>query len=301
MTIREYLLKTYRKSTLNSNLYNIKRFTDYFAGRAEKACYKDILQYLEYLRKNCDLHPKTLKHCLYAVKIYFNYLLQTGKRKDHPCSELNLKDKINKQIRVDTLYSEQMLEYFFETLCLSKRKHRLDNRNKIILSLLVYQALTVTEIVTLTVSDINLDRGEIFVRVKQFHQQSRTLPLKAKQIMLFYKYLEQDRPVLLKYNKSNPSEQTLLLEQYGNQIHPHNISRIINAYRPKNEWIQPLKIRQSVIANLLKRENNTRIIQVFAGHKRVSTTEQYRQNELETLQTAVNKYHPLLRLLDNRQ
>ena len=145
ITIKEYLLKTYSKSTLNSNLYNIKHFTDYFPKRAEKATYKDILQYLEHLRKNCNLHPKTLKHRLYAVKIYFNYLLETGKRKDHPCSELNLKDKVNKQIRVDTLYSEQTLEHFFETACPSKRKHRLDNRNKIIVSLLIYQALTVTE------------------------------------------------------------------------------------------------------------------------------------------------------------
>jgi len=289
-------LKNYSKSTLYSNLYNIKRFTDYFPGKAEKAGYRDILQYLEYLRKNCDLHPKTLKHCLYAVKIYFNYLLESGQRKDHPCSELNLRDKINKQIQVDTLYNEQTLEHFFETTCTSKRKHRLDSRNKIIVSLLIYQALTVTEIAKLTTQDINLEKGEIFIRSQEFHIQSRTLPLKAKQILLFHKYLSEDRPILLSYNKSNPDEQSFILGQYGETIHPHQISRIINEYRPEAERIQPLKIRQSVIANLLKRENDARIVQVFAGHKRVSTTEQYRQNELETLQAAVNRYHPLLQL-----
>ena len=296
MTIREYLLKTYSKSTLNSNLYNIKRFTDYFPERAEKAGYRDILQYLEHLRKNCNLHPKTLKCCLYAVKIYFNYLLETGKRKDHPCSELKLKDKIDKQIQVDTLYSEQVLEHFFENTCPSKRKQRLDNRNKIIVSLLVYQALTVNEIATLDTADINLEKGEILIRSKQFHQQSRTLPLKAKQILLFYNYLSKDRPVLSRYSKSKSIDKAFILGQYGEAIHPHEINRIINEYRPKGERIQPLKIRQSVIANLLKKENDARIVQVFAGHKRVSTTEQYRQNELETLQEAVNRYHPLLQL-----
>ena len=294
MTIKEYLLKTYSKSTLNSNLYNIKHFTDYFPGKPEKADYRDILQYLEHLRKNCNLHPKTLKHRLYAVKIYFNYLLETGQRKDHPCSELNLKDKINKQIQVDTLYSEQTLERFFETTCTSKRKHRLDNRNKIIVSLLVYQALTVTEIAKLTIQDISLEKGEIFIQSQEFHQQSRTLPLKAKQILLFHNYLSQDRPILLSYNKSDRAEYSFILGQYGEAIHPHQITRIINEYRPENEKIQPIKIRQSVIANLLQKENDTRIVQVFAGHKRVSTTEQYRQSELETLQAAVNQYHPLL-------
>jgi len=294
MTIKEYLLKTYSKSTLSSNFYNIKRFTDYYPGKAEKATYKDVIQYIEHLRKNCNLHPKTLKHCLYAVKIYFNYLLETGRRKDHPCSELNLKDKINKQIQVDTLYSEQTLEHFFETANPARRKHRLDDRNKIIVSLLIYQALTVTEIANLTIQDINLEKGEIFILSQEFHQQSRTLPLKAKQVLLFYKYLNKDRPVLLSYNKSERAEYSFILGQYGEAIHPHQITRIINEYRPENEKIQPIKIRQSVIANLLQKENDTRIVQVFAGHKKVSTTEQYRQNELETLQAAVNQYHPLL-------
>lgn len=112
MKLEEYLQKKYSKSTLNSNLYNIKRFTDYMNGSAEtdkggstteksqKATYQDVLHFIEYLRKNYDLHSKTLRHCLYGVKIYFNNLLEIGKRKDHPCRELYLKDKINRQSTV---------------------------------------------------------------------------------------------------------------------------------------------------------------------------------------------------------
>lgn len=54
-----------------------------------------------------------------------------------------------------------------------------------------------------------------------------------------------------------------------------------------------MKIRQSVIANLLKKENDTRIVQVFSGHRRASTTIQYKQTELEQLQNAINNYHPI--------
>src|SRR5690554_1707464 len=296
MTLRQYLQKKYSKSTLNSNLYNIKRFTEYYDKRAEEATYKDVLNYIEYLRKNYDLHPKTLRHRLYAVKIYFNYLLEIGKRKDHPCSELYLKDKINKQIQVDNLYSPQTLEHFFESYQI-KRKKQLETRNKIIISLLIYQALTVTEIVELEVKNINLDKAEIFIKGSQEitskSPKSRILPLQAKQILLFYKYLTEDRNNLLKYNLKNPEEQRFILGQYGTKIHPHGISKMINEYRPKSEQIQPMRIRQSVIANLLKKENDTRIVQVFSGHKRASTTVQYKQTELEQLQTAVNKYHPI--------
>ncbi|MBW2963089.1 tyrosine-type recombinase/integrase [Mesonia aestuariivivens] len=296
ITLHNYLKKKYSKSTLNSNLYNIKRFTDYYQAKAPKATYKDVLNYIEHLRKNYDLHPKTLRHCLYGVKIYFNYLLEIGKRKDHPCSELYLKDKISKQIEVDNLYSPETLEHFFESYTI-KRKTYLFNRNKIIISLLIYQGLTVNEITGLEVENIDLEKGGIFIKgsseATSKSPRSRTLPLQAKQILLILNYLEKDRKKLLKYNKEKLNEPAFILGQYGEKMNPHGISKTINENRKESERIQPIKIRQSVIANLLKKENDTRIVQVFAGHKRASTTVQYKQSELEVLQNAVDRYHPI--------
>lgn len=114
MTLEQYLQKKYSKSTLYSNLFLIKRFTDYYQNKAPKATFEEVLQYIEHLRKKYNLHPKTLRHCLYRVKIYFNYLLETGQRNYHPCSEFFLKDKIDKQKQVDTLYSPETLETFLK-------------------------------------------------------------------------------------------------------------------------------------------------------------------------------------------
>ena len=296
ITLRNYLEKKYSKSTLASNLYNIKRFTDYYDKKAPKATFKEVLNYIEHLRKNYNLHPKTLRHCLYGVKIYFNYLLETGQRKDHPCSELFLKDKIDKQIQVDTLYSPETLETFFETYQIRKKKY-LENRNKIIISLLIYQALTVKEIAELEIQNINLEKCEIFIKASAEltakSPQSRTLPLQAKQILLIYNYLEKDRIKLLQYNNKKETETSFILGQYGEKINPHGIGKMINETKPKTEQIKPIKIRQSVIANFLKKENDTRIVQVFSGHRRASTTIQYKQTEFELLQNAVNNYHPI--------
>ena len=243
ITLRNYLEKKYSKSTLSSNLYNIKRFTDYYDKKAPKATFKEVLNYIEHLRKNYNLHPKTLRHCLYGVKIYFNYLLETGQRKDHPCSELFLKDKIDKQIQVDTLYSPETLETFFETYQIRKKKY-LENRNKIIISLLIYQALTVKEIAELEIQNINLEKCEIFIKASAEltakSPQSRTLPLQAKQILLIYNYLEKDRIKLLKYNNKKETETSFILGQYGEKINPHGIGKMINETKPKTEQIKPL-------------------------------------------------------------
>lgn len=296
MTLTQYLKNTYSESTLYSNLFNIKRFTDYYGDKAATATHKDVLRYIEHLRKNYDLSPKTLRHCLYGVKVYFNYLLVIGKRTDHPCSELYLKDRIDKQIQVDTLYSTEALEHFLES-CQIKRKTHLLNRNKIIIGLLIYQALTVSEIIHLEVPQIDLNKGEIFIRGQDHSKakspKSRTLLLKAKQVLLMYKYLNKDRKALLKYNLKNPDTQIFILGQYGGAIKRHGISRIINENRTKEARITPIRIRQSVIANLLKKEHDARVVQVFAGHRNVATTIQYKQSEMELLQKAIAHYHPL--------
>jgi len=44
---------------------------------------------------------------------------------------------------------------------------------------------------------------------------------------------------------------------------------------------------------LLKEKNDTRIVQEFAGHRRTSSTEAYKQSGLEELKQAINKFHPL--------
>lgn len=57
-----------------------------------------------------------------------------------------------------------------------------------------------------------------------------------------------------------------------------HIRRNYAVYRPRK--VNALTIRQSVIANLLKRDNDLRIVQVFGGHKYPSAKEKYKQTNL---------------------
>jgi site-specific recombinase XerD len=290
MKIEDYLLKKYKKSSLTPNLCSIRKYLNFIQNKAETAEYNDILEYVAHLRKNENLHPKTIKQYLNGAKIYYQYLLEIGKRNDHPCSELYLKDKINKQIKVDVLYSAETLEKYLESHKNDAKLVR--RRNEVITSLLIYQGLTVSEICSLEIEDINLEKAEIYIKSSE-KSKSRTLPLQAKQILLFLNYLKEDKPKLIQYLQSENPIKTLITGKFEEKIRPNVINKMINENRKENERLQPIKIRQSVIANLLKKENDTRIVQVFAGHKRASTTTLYKQTELEILQNAINLYHPI--------
>lgn len=291
MKLEEYLKEKYSLTSYKTHKCTIKKYLDYIQQKAKTAEYKDILHYIAHLRKNENLTPKTIKHYLSVVKIYYQYLLETGQRNDHPCRELFLKDKINKQIKVDNLYSEETLENYLEKTR-EDPDEKLRKRNEVIVSLLVYQALTVAEICNLNIEDINLEKAEIYIK-SNHKKKTRTLQLKAKQILLFYNYLEQDREKLIKNIKSENPIKTFITGKLQEKVRPNVINRMINERRKPEERLQPIKIRQSVIANLLRKENDTRIVQVFAGHKRVSTTLQYKQTELEILKNAINNFHPI--------
>lgn len=289
MTLENYLLKKYKPNSLNPYLCSIRKYLNFIQNKAETAEYKDILEYVAHLRKNENLHPKTIRHYLGSVKIYYYYLLEIGTRNDHPCSELYLKDKISRQIAVDTLYSPETLENFLND---THKDKILQRRNQVIISLLIYQGLTVGEICNLQIEDISLEKAEVCIKSND-KKKSRILPLQAKQILLFLNYLKEDYPKLTKQIQSEKPIKTLITGKLKVEVRPNVLNRMINDHREKKQQLQPIKIRQSVIANLLKKENDTRIVQVFAGHKRASTTILYKQTELEILQNAINKYHPI--------
>lgn len=295
MTLEEYLTNKYSPTSVRGYANMIKRFKLALGERAEGARYVDILDYIELLRAQ-HLHPKSLRNNLFAIKIYFNYLVETKKRVDHPCKYLNLKDQINRQIHVENLYSIEVLEALYENY--QARKEENQSRDKIIISLLIYQALTVLEISQLKKEDVNLEKGTINI-IGNSKNKGRILSLKPKQILLFHNYIKNDPDCNgagwnRYWRKQKPKKRTdyFLMNEQGLQLWKGSINRMINKGKEKHERLTPLKIRQSVIAHLLKKNNDIRIVQEFAGHRRTSSTEAYKQTGLEELQSAIERLHP---------
>jgi integrase/recombinase XerD len=154
------------------------------------------------------------------------------------------------------------------------------------------------ELEQLQVSDLNLSEGTIYIR-STAHANSRQLGLKPSQILLFHYYLTHVRVGLLRgMGRKYTYEPTgsLLIGGRGKPWPREDISK--HVLRRYKGWYAPRKItaeriRQSVIANLLSSGQDLRVVQVFAGHRNLSTTERYKQSQVDTLQTAINRLHPM--------
>jgi site-specific recombinase XerD len=289
MTLQAYLQQHYSKTSISGYENMINRFLLTLGSQAETATYSDIVGYIGLLREH-HLHPKSLRNHLFAIKIYYRYLMATGKRNDHPCRYLNLKDQVNRAIQVESLYPKEVLEELYQNWKSKNPLHQA--RDKIIISLLVYQALTVLEISQLKTKDIHLEQGTIYIKANAKNKE-RTLSLKPKQILLFHNYLEKEYKAYLANPKPAKREEYFLMNQEGQQLWSGGINRMINQDREKQNKLIPLKIRQSVIAHLLKEKHDIRIVQEFTGHRRTASTEAYKQTGLEELKIAIDRFHPL--------
>jgi len=284
-TLKDFLGQSLRESSVESYLYDINKYKK-SNRNADKYDYGKVMQYVEILRNNNK--PSNVKRVIASIKKYYDYLIEIGKRKDNPARAIRIRDAKENPIQLQDLFTEKELQ-----LLLMPRIERypfLAKRNKIIMSLLVHQALRIGEIENIKLNDLDLEKATIQIH-KTGITNARNLPLKAEQILLLYQYINQDRNTLKTFRNN---QNALLLGKLGTPISKEDVDYLITTYQKQfKKKLTTTTIRQSVIANLLTKNNDLRVVQHFAGHKSPDTTEKYRQTGLNALKTAIDKLHPI--------
>lgn len=292
-------MKTY-KQYLAKNSYSIKsiptyqkakeRFNDWckkYETTVNEIDYKTFLQYIQYL-KTTQIKPRTLKNYINNLKIYFNYLVETNQRFENIIENINIKG-IKKEVKQNTFTSDELENFYFEYKEIYN-KTLSEKRNRIIIGLLIYQGLTTRNIEDLKIENVQLYKGKIEILGTK-KSNGRTLELKPWQLMELMEYIEKIRPDFLKQTNKE-SEQLFLTLGKSNSL--QNIFRQLNKSLREinNKYININQIRTSVIINWLA-QHNLRKTQYFAGHRFISSTEKYQQDNLESLHETINLYHPL--------
>jgi len=284
MELQDYLNKRHTKGTADRYLRDIQIYRKVNPNH-KTATYSDIMDYIGKLRQQYK-NPQSVRTILYSLKKYYSFLVYVKERKDHPCKFINLKDKQNRNIQLQDLFTTTELEQLLER---KERYINLKTKNQVVLSLLIYQGLTTGELTRIELKDLDLEKAEIYIKSSS-KLNSRTLKLKSKQILIFHKYITEVRPKIIK-RESN----ILIINKLGNPETGEQISYLVSTFKHlfSDRNLNPKTIRQSVITNLLKAGNDLRIVQVFSGHKYPSATEKYKQTNVEELKKEVQKYHPL--------
>ena len=186
-------------------------------------------------------------------------------------------------------YSLMVQEDLYYSYATEKGNLLAKKRNKVIVGLLVYQGLTTQNLAQLQVDNVQLRKGKLeILGTKQ--SNGRTLDLKPWQLMELMEYVNEIRPEILQQTKKF-TEQLLL--PLGSSLKLGNtLQKLVKELKKINHSFLDVKqLRTSVIVGWLK-QYNLRKVQYMAGHKYISSTERYQQDDLESLHKTINTFHP---------
>ena len=291
-TYNDYLKQqAYAPSTIATHKREVKHFKKWCIRNhitPQTIDYKSCLKYIKYLKGKGN-SQKTINHKLSSLKSYFNYLVNVALRADNPIENTHVKG-VKSTINYHLLESEELedIYYSFETGKYQEAYHKYTaKRAKVIVGLMVYQGLNTTDLGHLSTEHLQLSKGKIYVPSTR-RSNPRELELKPWQIMAFIEYINEVRPML--QNK---------LQNHSEALFPSNarfnavVCQILKKLKKINHKVINIhQIRASVITHWLK-QYNLRKVQYMAGHRYISSTERYLQDDLENLHEIINNFHPI--------
>jgi integrase/recombinase XerD len=250
----------------------------------EQGSYADVLAYMKYCQKN-GTTQRTIQNYLCMIKHFYDHLIEQKQIEVNPVTGIKVQGVKRKSLY--HIFKPEELHAIYNSYQDESLKGK---RNKIMLSLLVYQGVKTEELIKLEVRDVKLKEGKIEIP-GGLRSEGRILKLESHQVLEFYDYVNNTRKEIL--TKSGQQTDKLFVSIEGGESLDSCMHRLLFWVKRKNKLVTNAKqLRASVIVKWLKMYN-LRKVQYLAGHRYISATEAYRQNEMEGLTEEVNQFHPL--------
>jgi len=161
-------------------------------------------------------------------------------------------------------------------------------RDQALLEVLYATGLRVSELVGLTLKQLDLRRG--VVRPLGKGSKERVVPMVAVAVEKLQIYLDQARPRLLQGRESP----YVFINHRGGKLSRQGFWKLLKQYALKAgvKTLSPHTLRHSFATHLLSRGANLRVLQMLLGHADLATTQIYTHLDAERLKQVHQKAHP---------
>lgn len=276
--------KKLSKNTLESYQRDILQYQEYLEEM--KIDYKEVnnenvLGYLDYL-KGLDKKASTISRHLASIRLFYQYLLKNKIVKEDPTRGIQ-SPKIEK--KAPSILSSQEVSLLLEQ---PNGEGLKSIRDKAMLEVAYATGMRVTEIISLNVSDIDLDSS--LVTCKNENKQ-RIIPLGKLSLSALKEYMTIARPNMIK----DDNETALFVNVNGKRLTRQGFWKIIKFYKEQahiTKDITPHVLRHSFATHLLQNGADLKSIQTMLGHSDISSTQVYMQFQDDSLKNIYNKAHP---------
>ena len=202
--------KNHAPRTQSSYKTLVEKFLQWYNQDPINCTKKDILDYLAYLKKHTRQQNISRRSSLTALNHYFTSLLQAGVICSNPVAFIKIRGTNRKHLYkiytpdeltglADNFYHVFISGFDDSYMKYPTKKQRSflsRHRNYTMLTFLVYQGLTTTELTQISINDIDMQKARLTLNNGE---TIRSLPIQATQVGALINYTNSIRPQFLEY------------------------------------------------------------------------------------------------------
>ena len=272
------------KNTLFAYRSDISKYARWLQNQGINITKAGPQNILAYLASTENKSTRTVARNLSSLRRLYEYLSKEDKVKQNPIKNVEAP-------RLGRSLPKSLTENEVESLLDAPNTNQpLGLRDKTMLEILYGTGLRVSELITLTLHQINLRQG--VVRVMGKGNKERLVPLGEISTEWLEKYLAHGRNEILSENNSTD---TLFPSRRGKSMTRQTFWHIVKRHAivagiKKN--ISPHMLRHAFATHLINHGADLRVVQMLLGHSDISTTQIYTHVARERLKDIHSKHHP---------
>ncbi|GFO71546.1 integrase/recombinase XerD [Bathymodiolus japonicus methanotrophic gill symbiont] len=248
----------------------------------QQATNTDIALFLSQ-RYEQGVSSRSSARILSSLRRFYTYLLRENHIHSDPTALIDTP-------RIGRPLPSSLSEYDVERLLNAPEPSSvLGARDQAMLEILYATGLRVSELVALTISQVNLRMGVL--RITGKGNKERLTPMGEQAMDSLATYLQHSRIALLSGRPCN----TIFVTNRGAGMTRQAFWHIIKRYAKKagiSKELSPHTLRHAFATHLLNHGADLRVVQLLLGHSDLSTTQIYTHIANERLKDLHTQYHP---------
>lgn len=283
-----YLLNEKRASenTLLAYKRDTKKYIEYLEDSGLNLVSVSGMNILDYMMnmEKAGKASSTIASSLAAVRSLYRFMQNRGYVKVNPAEQLR---SLRVEKKVPEIMSEKELERLFMQPQLNEAKGQ---RDRAMLELLYATGIRVSEMLNLTIDDVNMGIGYINCRS---NKKDRVIPVYSDARKMLTAYMQEARQEILK--STGKKTDILFINCNGTPMTRQGFWKIIKYYAAKagiTKDITPNTFRHSFAIHLLENGADLKSVQEMLGHAYMSSTQVYTQIMTSRLNEVYSKAHP---------
>ena len=271
------------ENTLSAYRSDLKRFADWLGVRGVELLAARRADVLDFLAGQAGAPPRSIARRLSSLRRFYLYQCRERRIREDPCARIEA-PKLGRPLP-DALTEAQV-----ESLIgAPDTSSAFGLRDRAMLELLYATGLRVSELVTLTTTQVNRRQGVI--RVVGKGNKERLVPVGEEALHWLTTYLRDGRGLILGARQSDalfPSRagRAMTRQAFWQIIKRHALSAGIR------KSLSPHTLRHAFATHLLNHGADLRVVQMLLGHSDISTTQIYTHVARERLKDLHQRHHP---------